>query len=138
MRALNTSTGLLAAMICIIVLLCAPSRADAHAGHAHAVTSTDAPQSKNAMPQAKVSQPEASTIEQSLTAFEPSRVPNTKSGCVGGCCSQVSHACCALMLPLPCADDGSSFVHARAFGLPRAALSGYDPAALRRPPRSFT
>jgi len=138
MRGANQKVGLLAAMVCMIMLFALPSRADAHAGHGgHApAVSTSVPESEPVASSEKTSKPIAPNLRLVLSAADPA-TGQSPSGCVGGCCGSASHACCAFTLANPPSDDGPIWTRSRAFSSTIPVPTGRDPTALRKPPKTF-
>jgi hypothetical protein len=138
MRGPNQKVGLLAAMVCMIMLLALPSRADAHAGHGgHApAVSTSVPESEPVASSEKISKPIALNLRLAVSAADPA-TDQSPSGCVGCCCDSASHACCAFALSNPPSDDGPDWIRARACNATIPVPTGCDPTALRKPPKTF-
>jgi hypothetical protein len=121
-------------MICTIILLAVPSHANAHAGHggqAPAV-SVSVPASEHAV----ASEPSTAILQLFLSAASQP-AGKSASGCVGGCCDSVSHACCAFTLSDAPSDEGPIWIRARGYSATLPASAGRDPTALRKPPRTF-
>ena len=124
-------------MICMIVLFAVPSRADAHAGHGGQTSVvSNSVSASEPLASSEVTAPAAATLELFVSAAVPSS-GKSKSGCVGGCCDGVSHACCAFALADAPSDDSPVWIRAQTYSATIPALAGRDPTALRKPPRTF-
>jgi hypothetical protein len=124
-------------MIGLIILFAVPSRADAHAGHGGqaAAVSVSVPASEHAVA-SEVSEPSAAIL-QLFVAAASQPAGKSASGCVGGCCDGVSHACCAFTLSDAPSDEGPIWIRARGYSATLPAPAGRDPTALRKPPRTL-
>lgn len=125
-------------MICMIMLLAVPSRADAHAGHGGQTPaiSVSVPASEPAV-YSELSEPTAANLQFVVSATASPGAGKSLSGCVGGCCDSASHACCAFTLSDPPSDDGPIWIRARGYSATMPAPAGRNPTALRKPPRTF-
>lgn len=136
------SRVLMAATLLVVALIFAPSGAQAHAGHSHAVQSdaqTTAPIEPAAYTRAfKVLQDEAAIGQagDQSTLLLPANSSDTPQTCPGGCCHSAGTGCCAVWLP------ASLEIFVPTFGrltLVLAAIGGpgITPGALPEPPRSL-
>jgi hypothetical protein len=124
----------LGAVIVMIALFGTSSAAFAHVGHDHtaavqANVSVDDPVSIEAA--------EIRVQKAAAKAAVPSDLP-TKKRCMGGCCSSASgHACCGFNLPNDLNTDVPNGMAAAQGFVDPPFRDGLDPAALRKPPRTF-
>ena len=134
---------LMAVTLLVAALMLAPSEAQAHAGHSHAIQ----PAAPTAVAAAGMQDIEAApitargevTISQTSgrsASLLPSSSPDTPQSCPGGCCHSAGSGCCAVWLP------ASIEISVPAPGrLPRIVsvigASGITPGALPEPPNAL-
>jgi hypothetical protein len=125
-------------MICMIMLFAVPSRADAHAGHGRQTpaVSVSVPAAEPAV-SSELSEPAGANLQFVVSAAVEPGAGKSLSGCVGGCCDGLSHACCAFTLSDAPSDDGPIWIRTRGYSATIPAPAGRDPTALRKPPRTF-
>jgi hypothetical protein len=118
----------------MIALFGASSAAFAHVNHDH----TAAVQaSVSVHDQVSIEAAEIRVQNVAAKAAVPSDLP-TKKRCMGSCCSSASgHACCGFNLPTGLNTDLPNGMAAAQSIVDPPFRDGLDPAALRKPPRTF-
>jgi hypothetical protein len=116
-----------------------PSIAQAHAGHDHASPSFAMASPDHIADQAKSAEAKRSSELTELASIDLYAVPTpaTSAGCKGVCCG-TGTACCGVVLLLGFEPALPDIRRARqAVDAGSSAPPGFDPDALRKPPRSF-
>jgi hypothetical protein len=131
---------MMAVTLAVAALILAPSGAQAHAGHSHAVPAATAmaPGVQPTMIAPTTMQVEVTLRRASGEAASliPTYLPKTPQTCPGGCCHSAGAGCCAVSLPpifqLVVPDIRRSTFVAAVFG-----GAGITPGALPEPPKSL-